>query len=84
MPVKKVEKNKYATVRVILGRRIKSTRKARKATQLEVARAIGLSGGGVLSQFENGKKGPGLETLYKIADALLCDVSDLLPSISEF
>jgi len=84
MAVKNVDPHKYNTVRGKIGHRIKALRKSRKATQFAVASAIGLSGGGIISQFENGKKGPGIETLYLMADVLLCDISDLLPSLGDF
>ena len=60
-----------------VGERIKAARISAKMTQAELAKKLEISYV-VISQYENGKRNPKLETLQKIADALEVPVSDLL------
>lgn len=62
---------------LMLGRRIQHTRTARKLSQFQLAELIGTSPTFV-SHIERGTKGPGLETLVLIADALHTSMDLLL------
>ena len=61
----------------MLGRRIQQTRTARRLSQFQLAELIGTSPTFV-SHIERGTKGPGLETLILIADALHTSMDLLL------
>lgn len=60
-----------------VGERIKEARANAKMTQAELANKIGTSYV-VISQYENGKRNPKLETLQKIACTLGVNVNTLL------
>lgn len=62
-----------------VGKRIKEERKKRNINQKNLARKIGIQNS-TLSQYENGKSEPNQEMLFKIAQALDVNVSDLIPS----
>jgi len=62
-----------------VGRRIKEERKKKKLNQKELAQKIGIQNS-TLSQYEHGKSEPNQEMLFKIAQALDVNVSDLIPS----
>ena len=61
-----------------VGKRIKEERQKRKIKQNELAKKIGIQNS-TLSQYENGKSEPNQEMLFKIAEALGINVSDLIP-----
>ena len=61
----------------IVGENIKRIRNERGFTQKELSKKIGTTQQN-LAQYENGKRNPKIETIYKIADALEVDISELL------
>ncbi|MGA4519632.1 helix-turn-helix domain-containing protein [Solibacillus silvestris] len=61
-----------------VGKRIKEERQKKKLKQNELAKKIGIQNS-TLSQYENGKSEPNQEMLFKIAEALGINVSDLIP-----
>lgn len=61
-----------------VGKRIKEERQKKKLKQNELAKKIGIQNS-TLSQYENGKSEPNQEMLFKIAEALEINVSDLIP-----
>lgn len=64
------------TIKVLLGRRIRELRKAKKLTQEELAEKVGI-GTPNISYFETGKFSPAIETLQKIAEALEVEIYEL-------
>lgn len=60
-----------------LGKKIKELRKALKATQLQVGKAVGVSHV-TISQWEKDETSPKGENLYKLAKVLKCEVETLL------
>lgn len=60
------------------GARIKAARKKAGVKQKEVAAKMGINERG-FSQWESNKRTPTLKTLSKIADAIGCEVGELLP-----
>lgn len=60
-----------------LGQKIKELRKALKATQLQVGKAVGVSHV-TISQWEKDETSPKGENLYKLARVLNCEVEELL------
>jgi len=74
------DKDKQPTIDK-MGKRILALREARKWTQLNLAKSIGLAGpnaGAAISRLENGKQSPTMRTLEKVAKALEVPVSTLL------
>jgi transcriptional regulator with XRE-family HTH domain len=61
-----------------LGERIKSARKKAGLSQKDLANRMGVTQSNI-SQYENGYKSPGYETLERFASAIGCGISDLLP-----
>lgn len=64
-----------------IGANIRTTREAKKMTQLELGHALGWTGadaGAQISRFESGSKEPRISTLQRIADALGVTVSRLM------
>lgn len=61
----------------MLGRRLHDARTARKLSQFQLADIIGASPT-FISRIECGAKGPGLETLIQLADALQVSIDALL------
>jgi transcriptional regulator with XRE-family HTH domain len=59
-----------------IGQCIKALRKARKLTQVQLARASGLDPK-TIAQYEQGLRLPGIISAVKLAEGLMCDVSDL-------
>ena len=57
--------------------KIKEIRKSQKLTQLELAKLSSLSRNTIIN-FESGKRSPKLVDLKKIANALNCNVSELV------
>lgn len=57
--------------------KIESARTAAGMTQIDLARNAKLTQS-LISQYENGKKMPGVPTLKKIAEALKVDISELI------
>lgn len=57
---------------------LKVWREFRKFTLATLAKACGVSIP-ALSQIENGKRTPSVELLVKLANALCCDMEDLIP-----
>ncbi|MEG0450346.1 MAG: helix-turn-helix transcriptional regulator, partial [Lysinibacillus sp.] len=71
--INKKELNEY------VGRRIKEERKKKNINQKELAQKLGIQNS-TLSQYEHGKSEPNQEMLFKIANILEVNVSDLIPS----
>ncbi len=63
-------------IKVLLGKKIKELRKARKYTQEQLAEKVGI-GTPNISYFETGKFSPSIETLQKIAQVLNVEVYEL-------
>ena len=61
----------------LLGQRLRALRQKRDVTQVELAERSGLPQSHI-SEIENGVMLPNLVTLFRIADALPCKVSDLV------
>lgn len=59
------------------GKNLKRIRTAKNITQGDIVRALGV-GRGYISNIENGKANPTLETMTKIAKALRVPTSELL------
>ncbi len=66
-----------------IGINIKKLRRKKKVGQAELAKQIYLSRSS-LSNIEIGNQQPTLKAIYEIAIALKCDISDILPSTSEY
>ncbi len=60
-----------------IGNNIRQIRKKQNIPQIELAVEIGIDRA-YLSEIENGKTNPTINTLYAIADALNTDISELL------
>ena len=67
-------------IRVRLGNRIRSLRKKRAWTQVELAEMLGVDRS-YLSEIETGKKDPGLRVLKTIADGFQLTLSQLLKDL---
>lgn len=65
-----------------VGDAIKEVREYCDMTQAELAQKVGLATITV-RQYENGSREPRFKTLQLLADALECDISDLIPSPNE-
>ncbi len=65
-----------------VGDAIKDMRECSDMTQAELAQKVGLATI-TIRQYENGSREPRFKTLQNIADALECDISDLIPSPNE-
>lgn len=63
---------------VVLGKNIKRIRKSQHRTQEDVAFDAGISVK-MLSEYENGKREMSSQVLFKIADALMVSVDELVP-----
>ena len=63
---------------VVLGRKIKSIRKSQNRTQEDLAFDAEISVK-MLSEYENGKREMSSQVLFKIADALMVSVDELVP-----
>lgn len=63
---------------VVLGRNIKSIRKSQHRTQEDLAFDAEISVK-MLSEYENGKREMSSQVLFKIADALMVSVDELVP-----
>ncbi len=63
-------------VKVLLGKRIRELRKAKKLTQEDLAEKVGIRTPNI-SYFETGKFSPAIETLPKLADALGVEIYEL-------
>lgn len=63
---------------VVLGRNIKSIRKSQHRTQGDLAFDAEISVK-MLSEYENGKREMSSQVLFKIADALMVSVDELVP-----
>ena len=63
---------------VVLGRNIKSIRKSQNRTQEDLAFDAEISVK-MLSEYENGKREMSSQVLFKIADALMVSVDELVP-----
>lgn len=64
-----------------IGQKIKELRKKQGMSQKDLADKLGITPV-LISQYENGKRNPKLETLQKIADALEVDISELSDSLN--
>ncbi len=60
----------------VIGRRIKSARKRAGMTQSDLAEKLGISYQGI-AQWETGSRNPKIQSLKKIAEALLISVEEL-------
>jgi len=56
--------------RQILGKKIRVLRKMRDMSQIELAKELGFTSTGAISQVENGFKGMKMESIFKAAKAL--------------
>lgn len=65
-----------SNIKVLLGKKIREIRKARKLTQEQLAERIDI-GTPNISYFETGKFSPSIETLEKIAKALDVEIYQL-------
>lgn len=63
---------------VVLGKNIKRIRKCQKRTQEDLAFEAEISVK-MLSEYENGKREMSSQVLFKIADALMVSVDELVP-----
>lgn len=63
-----------------LGKKIKSRRKYLGMTQLEFSERLSITRTSV-ANIEIGRQNIGIDRLVEIADALNCDLADLLPKI---
>lgn len=68
--------NKYE--KKLIGQKIKIIRKRKGLLQEDLANLIGLKVG-TISKYEQGDRTPGINQLIDIAEALECNVNDLLP-----
>jgi transcriptional regulator with XRE-family HTH domain len=66
-----------------IGANIKKLRRKKKVGQVKLAEQIYLSRSS-LSNIEIGNQQPTLKAIYEIAIALKCEISDILPSTSEY
>lgn len=66
-------------VRHFDGRRVRAVRRAADLSQIEVARAMGLSSTGTVASWEGGAARPGPEKLPALAQALGAALDDLFP-----
>lgn len=66
-----------------VGKRIRKYRELRNMTQDELAKKLGYKVRSTVSHFENLETPPSTNTLKRIADALQCDMVDLLYDVSE-
>ena len=66
-----------ADIRVQLGNRVRSLRRDRGWTQVEMAEMLGVDRS-YLSEIENGKKDPSLRVLKTLADGFNLSLSQLL------
>jgi len=64
-------------IRVRLGNRVRTLRRKRRWTQVEMAEMLGVDRS-YLSEIENGKKDPSLRVLKTIADGFRVTLSQLL------
>ncbi len=64
-------------IRVRLGNRVRSLRRERRWTQVEMAEMLGVDRS-YLSEIENGKKDPSLRVLKTIADGFRLSLAQLL------
>lgn len=60
-----------------IGTKIKEIRKQKGLTQKQLGDLCGIADSNI-RKYENGKQNPKIETLQKIADALGCDILDLM------
>jgi len=65
----------------IFGARLRELRTAARLTQRELAKRSGTSSAAI-SNFEAGNNAPTLGTLVRLADALECDVAELVTVLS--
>ncbi|WP_420869695.1 helix-turn-helix domain-containing protein [Cohnella ginsengisoli] len=66
----------------LLGRRVRERRERLYFRQEELAELIGVTRSSV-ANIETGRQNVGIERLVQLADALGCDLSDLLPKIRQ-
>jgi transcriptional regulator with XRE-family HTH domain len=69
-------------LRSMIGGKIKRIRKRRDKTARFVAEKSGITRGG-LTQIENGRNNVNAVLLWKIANALNCDVKDFFPAVPD-
>lgn len=69
-------------IATLIGKHVVARRTERGMTQEEVASKCGVSRQ-ALSMIERGAQAPRWETLYSLAQALRCDVWDLIPSLKQ-
>jgi len=62
------------------GKKLRSRRKKERMSQDSLATSAGLSRTSIVN-VESGRQGVSLATLYRLAGALSCEISDLLPSL---
>jgi transcriptional regulator with XRE-family HTH domain len=69
-------------ITALIGKHVAARRTERGKTQEEVAKLAGISRQ-ALSEIERGTQAPRWETLYMLAQALRCEVFDLIPSLKQ-
>lgn len=67
-------------IRVRLGNRVRTLRRQRRWTQVEMAEMLGVDRS-YLSEIENGKKDPSLRVLKTLADGFTLTLSQLLKGL---
>jgi transcriptional regulator with XRE-family HTH domain len=67
-----------------IGLRLKRIRKESNLSLKEVSFLLGQKSLNALSSFENGKRMPSIETLYKLSEIYNTEISELLPETSLF
>lgn len=82
LSVDKYIKKKTDSIFQRIGKKIKGWRLARKYTQLELAKKIGITRQKI-SKYEQGRTTTPLDKLYDIAEALSISIIDLLPESAE-
>jgi transcriptional regulator with XRE-family HTH domain len=63
----------------LIGRYVATRRLERRKTQDEIAAEVGVSRQ-ALSEIERGRQAPRWETIYALAEAMQCEVWDLIPT----
>ncbi len=69
-------------VNKIIGRKIMKLRTDYGLTQISCADCIGISRSSIVN-IEKGRQALTIDNLYKLADVLECEVSDILPMVSQ-
>ena len=79
MAEKRAGSEAEAPLYVVVGTRVRSARLAGGQSQESLAKAVGLTRTSI-TNLESGRQQVPLHTLYAVAEALSCDIYDLLPA----